>query len=87
MNCVPLAVGHYGAVTQPAGMTSRPVIGGRHVDVPVGISTVLTPHCVNHLGVFRDLGAGIAATRHGWQSPSPDSVMAAGITSAPHKAM
>lgn len=41
MDCALLAVGHNGAVTQPAGMTSSPVMGGRSVDVAVGISTVL----------------------------------------------
>jgi hypothetical protein len=81
MNCVPETVAHDGTVTQPASMNSRPIIGGRHVDVPGGIGTVVALHRVNH----RDLCAGITAAWQGWQS-SRDSVMA-GTTCAPHRAM
>lgn len=81
MCCVPETVAHDGAVPQPASMNSRPIIGGRPIDVPPAIWAVVALHRVNH----RDLCAGITAAWQSWQS-SRDSVMA-GTTCAPQTAM
>jgi hypothetical protein len=81
MNCVPLAVGHYGAVTQHAGMTFRPVIisGG---EASEGITTLGRPLQGRH-GIAPRLAQTVDHDASGFRSPACSAIVQEFFRSAP----